>query len=93
MHCQVRFKLCLHYIFHFSFSRYAVSKKENNTDGKTTHFLIKSFLKATPFPLDPYNIDEKNQTLKPILVTPIVDLVLSLDLGSELGSALVLSLL
>ena len=89
MHCQLRFKLCRNYIFHFSFSRYAAPKKENNTDGIPIHFLVKSFLKATPSPLDPYNIDEKNQTLKLLLVTPVVDLVLYLDLWARKCSSFI----
>ena len=89
MHCQVPFNLCRHCIFHFSFNHYAASKKENNTDGIPIHFLIKSFLKERSSPLDPYNIDEKNQTLKLLLVSLIVDVVLYLDLGARKCSSFI----
>ena len=57
----------------------AASKKENNTEGMSIHFLIKCFLKNDPSPLA-HNTDEKNQALKLLYVTTAVDLVLQLDL-------------
>ena len=51
----------------------ATSKKENNTEGMFTH---QKFPKIDLLPVDPYNIDEKNQALKLLLVTAVVDLVL-----------------
>ena len=53
----------------------AASKKENNTEGMSIHFLIRSF----PIPVEPYNIDENNQALKLLLVTAIVNSVPYLD--------------
>ena len=40
---------------------------------------MESFKKKA-LPLDPYDIDEKNQALKQVLVTAAVDLVLYLNL-------------
>ena len=53
----------------------AASKKENNTEGMSIHFLIRSF----PIPVEPYNIDKNNQALKLLLVTAIVNSVPYLD--------------
>ena len=55
----------------------AASKKENNTEGISIHFLIKRCLQTTPSPLTANNIDEKNLQL--LLVTTVVKLVLYLD--------------
>ena len=57
----------------------AASKKENNTEGMFTHFLIKCFLKNDLSPLT-HNTGEKNQALKLLFVNAAVDLVLQLDL-------------
>ena len=40
----------------------------------------KFFFKNDPFPLEPCNIDEKDQALKLLLLTVAVDLVLYLDI-------------
>ena len=53
-------------------------------------FSRQKFPKNNPLPFNPYDTDEKNQTLKLVLATAVVDLVLYLNL--ELGSALVSSL-
>ena len=55
----------------------AASKKENNSEGMSIHFLIKCFLKTTPNNLA-HNTDEKNQAFK-LFITATVDLVLQLD--------------
>ena len=57
----------------------AASKKENNTEGMSIHFLIKCFLKKDPSPLI-HNTNEKNKTLKLLLFTGTVNLVLHLEL-------------
>ena len=55
-------------------------KKGINTEGMSIHFLIKSFLETTPPPHPNNHINNKNQALKVLLVTAVVNLVLYLDL-------------
>ena len=57
----------------------AASKKENNTEGMSIHFLIRCFLKNDPSPLA-HNTDEKNQALKVLFVSTAVNLMLQIDL-------------
>ena len=57
----------------------AGSKKDNNTEALSIHFLIRSFLKTNPSTLD-HNTDEKNQDLIVLFATASVDLVAQLDL-------------
>ena len=57
----------------------AASKKENNTEVMSIHFLITCFRKSTPSHLA-HNTDEKNQALELLFVTAAIDLVLQLDL-------------
>ena len=57
----------------------AASKKENNTEGMSIHFLIRCFLKNDSS-LWAHITDEKNQALKVLFVTAAVDLVVQLDL-------------
>ena len=54
-------------------------------------FSHEKFLKNDPIPVEPYNIDEKNQALKLSSVTAVVNSVPYLD--PELGCALFSSLL
>ena len=92
MHFQVRFKLCRHYLFYsasFALNRRfnAASKKENNTEEMFTR---QKFPKIDPLPLDPYNIDEKNQALTQlVLVTVAVSFALYLDLWAKKCSSFI----
>ena len=57
----------------------AGSKKENNTEGMSIHFLIRWFLKNDPSLLA-HNTEEKNQALKLLFVTAAAYLVVQLEL-------------
>ena len=57
----------------------SASKKENNTEAMSIHFLIRCFLKSTASTLV-HNTDEKNQALMVLFATADVDLVVQLDL-------------
>ena len=57
----------------------ATSKKENNTERMSIHFLINVSEKTSQLPLAD-SADEKNQTLKLLFVTAAINLVLQLDI-------------